>query len=167
MEYAMRPLDGMRAFAVAMQHCDQPCLINSTTDLDARFARWVGGLAEGGQSAAQVHERPQLSQQYTAPASKTEEAVARLWQEVLGIEGIGAHDSFFELGGDSLIATRLVAKVRTHFNVADRVFSLSDFFGQPTVAHTAARIDGLSVAAKLASKRDELRAEALVEEGEF
>ncbi|BAV99523.1 hybrid non-ribosomal peptide synthetase/type I polyketide synthase [Lysobacter enzymogenes] len=166
-EHAMRPADGMRAFAVAMQHCDQPCLINSTTDLDARFARWVGGLGEQGADAAQAHERPQLSQQYAAPSSKTEEAVARLWQDVLGIEGIGAHDSFFELGGDSLIATRLVAKVRTHFNVADRVFSLSDFFAQPTVAHTAARIDGLSVAAKLASKREELRAEAVVEEGEF
>jgi len=167
MEHAMRPADGMRAFAVAMQHCDQPCLINSTTDMDARFARWVGGLAQSGEDAAQVHARPEISQQYAAPGTKTEEAVARLWQDVLGIERIGVNDSFFELGGDSLVATRLVAKVRAHFNVADQVFSLKDFFANPTIAHIAASLDGHAVVEKLASMRQELRAEAVVEEGEF
>ncbi|MBB5769990.1 non-ribosomal peptide synthetase/type I polyketide synthase [Xanthomonas euroxanthea] len=162
--HAMRPEEGLRAFAVAMGHCDQPCLINSTADLDARFARWVGSLADAS-TDGDARDPADASQAGLPPS--TERAVAALWQDVLGIHPIDPHANFFELGGDSLIATRLVAKIRARFNVADRVFSLSEFFANPTVAHIATRIDGLSVTDRSSSMRDALRATQTVEEGEF
>ena len=83
------------------------------------------------------------------------------------MQDIGVIENFFELGGDSLIATRLVAKIRSHFKTSDQVFSLTDFFANPTVFHIAAKIDGFFVTTKLESKRQELRALAVVDEGEF
>jgi acyl carrier protein len=56
--------------------------------------------------------------------------VTKIWQEVLGVEGIGAEDGFFELGGDSLVATRLVARLREELGIA---VSLLTIFDNPTL----------------------------------
>jgi amino acid adenylation domain-containing protein/non-ribosomal peptide synthase protein (TIGR01720 family) len=59
--------------------------------------------------------RPELEQRYVAPRNDIESALVELWQEVLGINPIGVSDNFFDLGGHSLKATRLLAKVRSIF----------------------------------------------------
>ena len=59
--------------------------------------------------------RPELEQRYVAPRNDIEVALVDLWQEVLGINPIGVSDNFFDLGGHSLKATRLLAKVRSIF----------------------------------------------------
>ncbi|WP_445253553.1 phosphopantetheine-binding protein [Nostoc sp. CMAA1605] len=43
--------------------------------------------------------------------------MAKVWQEVLGIQQIGIYDNFFELGGDSLIATQLASRLQANFPV--------------------------------------------------
>ncbi|WP_322063469.1 phosphopantetheine-binding protein, partial [Paraburkholderia sp. J63] len=47
--------------------------------------------------------------EYEAPEGATEAAIAKIWCEVLGIEGVGRHDNFFELGGDSILSLQIVA----------------------------------------------------------
>ncbi len=59
--------------------------------------------------------RPEIEQRYVAPCNDVEVALVELWQEVLGINPIGVRDNFFDLGGHSLKATRLLAKVRSIF----------------------------------------------------
>src|SRR5690349_19841968 len=59
--------------------------------------------------------RPALEQRYVAPRNDIEVALVDLWQEVLGINPIGVSDNFFDLGGHSLKATRLLSKVRGIF----------------------------------------------------
>jgi len=54
---------------------------------------------------------------YIAPRTPTEEALCAIWQEILGLERIGAADNFFQLGGHSLLVMRLVAAVKTTFDV--------------------------------------------------
>ncbi|MFD3991471.1 amino acid adenylation domain-containing protein [Streptomyces sp. NPDC058583] len=54
---------------------------------------------------------------YVAPANPTEEALCRIWGEVLAVPRVGAHDSFFDLGGDSINAIRLAVRMRTAFGV--------------------------------------------------
>src|SRR6202008_2765934 len=51
--------------------------------------------------------------EYRAPASPVEEILAGIYAQVLGLERVGADDSFFELGGDSISAMRLIAAVNT------------------------------------------------------
>ena len=67
---------------------------------------------------------------YVAPENETETIVAGFFAELLGIEQVGIHDNFFLLGGHSLIATKLAAKIRRHF---DCQFELKLIFDHPTV----------------------------------
>jgi hypothetical protein len=55
--------------------------------------------------------RPPLDTAHEAPRNPIEVAIAEIWSAVLGIEGIGINDNFIELGGDSLLATRVSARL--------------------------------------------------------
>ncbi|WMC84287.1 type I polyketide synthase [Streptomyces rochei] len=56
--------------------------------------------------------RPRLTTAHVPPRTEREEAVTRLWEETLGIGGIGVHDNFFDLGGDSMRAVLLAGRLR-------------------------------------------------------
>jgi len=53
-----------------------------------------------------------LARTYAAPEGDVETAIALLWQELLGVPKVGRHDHFFELGGNSLMITTLIARLR-------------------------------------------------------
>ncbi len=74
---------------------------------------------------------------YRAPATLTEEILAGIYAQVLGVERVGVDDSFFELGGDSLSAMRVVAAVNNSF---DSGLAVRNLFEAPTVAALAPRI---------------------------
>ncbi len=52
------------------------------------------------------------NQPYVAPRTATEKQIAQIWGELLGLDHVGAHDRFFELGGNSLLATRAIGRIR-------------------------------------------------------
>ncbi|HEV2704610.1 MAG TPA: amino acid adenylation domain-containing protein [Pyrinomonadaceae bacterium] len=54
--------------------------------------------------------RPELREEYVAPATPTEELLADIWKQVLGIERVGTHDNFFALGGDSILSIQIIAR---------------------------------------------------------
>ncbi len=56
--------------------------------------------------------RPDLPMPYVAPTTATERILVEIWSEQLGVDKVGVHDGFLELGGDSLLAARVVARVR-------------------------------------------------------
>lgn len=96
-------------------------------------ARLAVELAETPTSTT-VYPRPDLENPYEAPGSEAEAAIAAIWQEALGVDRIGRYDDFFALGGHSLAAVQIGARLRTHFGVE---LALHDFFDLPTVANTA------------------------------
>ncbi|NRB37084.1 MAG: amino acid adenylation domain-containing protein [Pseudomonadales bacterium] len=71
---------------------------------------------------------------FIAPRTDMEKNLATLWQEVLGLGEIGVHENFFEAGGDSLSAVRLIARIELRFEVKLAVASL---FGAQTIAQLA------------------------------
>jgi acyl carrier protein len=79
-------------------------------------------------------------QEYVAPRTATEQVLASIWSDVLGVERIGAEDNFFELGGHSLLATQLLTRIRQVFRMD---VSLPQLFEAQTVAELARRLTAL------------------------
>lgn len=77
---------------------------------------------------------PSRAGEFVAPRDATEHAVARVWSGLLGIDRIGVHDSFFDLGGTSLDLTRLRAEIRRQLGVE---LDMRDLYSAPTVEMTA------------------------------
>jgi acyl carrier protein len=61
---------------------------------------------------------PQADAPYTAPRTDTETVIAGIWAGVLGIDQVGVHDSFFDLGGDSVASLAVAARAKASFDVA-------------------------------------------------
>jgi len=78
--------------------------------------------------------RPELEVAYAAPRSDVEELLAKIWAEVLAIDLVGIHDNFFDLGGHSLAASRVISRVIQSFKLVLPVKALYD---APTVARMA------------------------------
>ncbi|MFC5722990.1 amino acid adenylation domain-containing protein [Streptomyces gamaensis] len=72
------------------------------------------------------------------PATALERVVAAVWQDVLGARHVGVHDDFFALGGDSLLATRVVGRLREALDLTE--LSVRSVFAHPTVTGLAAEL---------------------------
>ena len=73
-------------------------------------------LTKSGKNTVKNHKRPRLYNEYAAPTSNIEIRISKLWSDAFNIERIGVHDNFFDLGGHSLMAVQLVAKLRQIFS---------------------------------------------------
>jgi hypothetical protein len=83
-------------------------------------------------------ELPRSSEDsYVAPRTEVEEVLAGIWSKVLRVERVGARDNFFDMGGNSLLGTQIIARVRNIFEVP---MSLRTLFESPTIAHIAALV---------------------------
>ncbi|MDE3155813.1 MAG: SDR family NAD(P)-dependent oxidoreductase, partial [Acidobacteriota bacterium] len=100
-----------------------------------------------GEAADRTHHpRPDLPTPYRAPATALERQLAGVWEALLGVTGIGVDDHFFDLGGDSLLATQLISRLRADFDLS---LSLKDVLDRPTVARLAAAADAAGEQARL------------------
>lgn len=83
--------------------------------------------------------RPDLDIPFAVPRTSLEKELARIWSEVLEVDLVGVDDNFFDLGGDSLLASRIVARVNhhTHTNL-----TVNDLFESATVANLSRVVTG-------------------------
>jgi acyl carrier protein len=72
-----------------------------------------------------------------APRDPVEEMIATVWRDVLAREDIGVHDDFFALGGDSLMAIRVVGRIRELTTIE---YPVAEFFDEPTIAAAAGSV---------------------------
>ncbi|HBJ33820.1 MAG TPA: peptide synthetase, partial [Planctomycetaceae bacterium] len=86
--------------------------------------------ASGAVAARTINDAP--------PQTDTQRCLAAIFADVLQLDSIGIYDDFFELGGSSLLVTRVIAQVRKHF---DMPIPVRDFFANPNVAMIAALLD--------------------------
>ncbi|HLX41139.1 MAG TPA: condensation domain-containing protein, partial [Ktedonobacteraceae bacterium] len=87
------------------------------------------------------HTRSGLKKEYIAPRTQVEEELASIWQQVLGIERVGIYDNFFDLGGNSLLIIRMVAKA----NKAGLVITTKQVFKYQTIAELATAVGTASL----------------------
>jgi amino acid adenylation domain-containing protein len=80
------------------------------------------------------HLRPDLDTPFVAPRSLLEKRIAEIWREVLALDCVGVHDSFLELGGDSILAAQLISRVTRTFHLD---LPLPLLFQSPTVSDMA------------------------------
>ena len=78
---------------------------------------------------------------YEGPRTASEEVLAEIWEEVLGVEQVGINENFFELGGHSLLATKVVSRVRQVLGVE---VALREFFNGSTVAELAQHVEEIA-----------------------
>jgi acyl transferase domain-containing protein/thioesterase domain-containing protein/acyl carrier protein len=128
------PADGADAFLRALGQ-GVPQLYVSSLDMPALIEQ--AGIASDTPGESQKFDRPQLDGDYIAPETEVERTLVGIWEDLLGVQNVGVEDSFFDMGGHSLIAVRLFAKVRKTYNVD---FPISILFEAPTIRACAALI---------------------------
>lgn len=144
----IRAEEGGRAFLRALA-LGEPEVAVTALDLEGliREAEVVAAPAK----AEQGFGRPQIDSDYVAPETEVERRLAGFWQELLGLEKVGVEDSFFDLGGHSLIAVRLFAMVRKTFQVD---LPISVLFEAPTIRKIAALIPSQAEVTQLSEVRE-------------
>ncbi len=137
----IRPDEGGQAFLAALD-AGLPQLVISSLDLDLLTRQ--AAAPDRAAPAEAGFDRPDLDGDYVAPETATEQRLAGFWKDLLGLDKVGAEDSFFDLGGHSLIAVRMFAMIKKGFGVD---FPISLLFEAPTIRAIATRIEAAGAGA--------------------
>jgi acyl carrier protein len=151
---AISPAAGAEAFRRLVNAKAAPQVVVCAVSIDAaiaasRQADYAAvvqpdlGASDGAEASEARSDSP------AGPGTEREAAVAEIWGKLLGIPAIGVKDDFFDLGGDSLIASQLIAFVRAQFGVR---IPMRRFFADPTISGIAALIDELSAPEPVAAQ---------------
>jgi len=117
-------------------------LVVSTGDLSERIDQWIKLQSLDSTLPKAISAiRPRSPSVPDAPRDETEEQVARIWQDALGMDEVGINDGFAQLGGHSLLAVRIVAELRKAFQIDLPVKAL---FDAPTVAELSRYVKSLT-----------------------
>ena len=92
------------------------------------------GKLDRGALPAPARSRPKLEENYSPPQTPVEELLAHIWADVLTLDQVGIHDNFFALGGNSLRAIQMIARLR---NVLNKELFVSEIFYNGTIAKLA------------------------------
>ncbi|AKT41168.1 type I polyketide synthase [Chondromyces crocatus] len=144
---AMTTAEGIEVLKRALAH-DLPQVIVSTRLLGPRMEELgrmthAEDLEQFGQRFRTARPRPALGTTYVAPRTPMERRLTEIWQDLLGVDPVGIHDDFADLGGHSLIATQLVSRLREAYRLD---IPLRRVFESPTISDLAQLIESLLVA---------------------
>jgi myxalamid-type polyketide synthase MxaE and MxaD len=110
------------------------------------FLEKVGG---NDRHFTRLYVRPKLNQEYVAPRNQLERKLAELWQQTLHIDQVGVRDSFFELGGDSVLGAQILGLAQKTFGIrinpqdAFKAFTI-ERLGEMLEAEIVSKIEDMS-----------------------
>ncbi|HET7288490.1 MAG TPA: amino acid adenylation domain-containing protein, partial [Pyrinomonadaceae bacterium] len=107
----------------------------------AEFPLTPNGKLDRRALPAPDHVRPDLAGAYVAPETFVEKSLAQIWSEVLHLDRVGVHDSFFALGGDSIRSI----EVRSRAEQLGIRFSLQQLFQHHTISELSRQLNGTGV----------------------
>jgi amino acid adenylation domain-containing protein len=90
----------------------------------------ANGKLDRQQLPAPTHDRPSLKTSFLRPQTELEQTIAAIWQRVLKIDKVGIHDSFFDLGGNSLLLVQMHSHLQDSLETS---IALIDLFRYPTI----------------------------------
>lgn len=144
----LSPEQGVEALRRALAHGRHPQMAISPRDLEwmmaeARKPRTLDTVRTAGDASGRPsHPRPELATPYAPPRNRVEETLAGVWAEALGVDEVGIHDNFFDLGGDSILGIQVI----TRAGEAGLRLAPELLFEHQTVAELAACVDGADAA---------------------
>lgn len=115
-----------------------PQVAISPIDVHNLIGNTIKEAEDALKSTTHSFQRPKLETEFAQPESEVEKALAEFWQDLLGVQDVGIDDSFFDLGGHSLIAVRMFSQIRKSFGVN---FPISVLFEAPTIREIAALVE--------------------------
>ena len=127
-QFAMSPAEGIEALDRILAYGQPIQLLVATRALQPRIAQWLQQQTRSVSPAARIAERP-------ADGNRLEQPVAAIYREVLGLTDIASDDNFFDLGGDSLLASQVLLQLRRQLPQAQ--LQLPMIFDYPTVREMA------------------------------
>ncbi|MEH2447430.1 MAG: SDR family NAD(P)-dependent oxidoreductase [Nostoc sp.] len=143
-ETALTLEEGMEAFRRILFSSTIPQVVVSRSDFNDLINRNLINLRDTLNTLEEeftkirrdkpTHPRPNLVNAYITPRTEIERILTDIWQEIFSIERIGIYDNFFDLGGDSLVATIVISRLRKIFNIE---LSHQRFFDEPNIAELA------------------------------
>jgi non-ribosomal peptide synthase protein (TIGR01720 family) len=138
-EGGMLTAEGIEAFTRVLSS-SWPEVIVSTEEFAGRIERskTVSAAttlkeAEKARASQPTHQRLNLQTPYIAPRNEIEATIAKIWQQLLGIEKVGVNDNFFELGGDSVLSIQIIAQA----NKVGLRFTPQQVFQHQTISELA------------------------------
>jgi acyl transferase domain-containing protein len=143
-EFEISPTEGIDALQRILASPDSLQIIVSSGDLQSRLDQWTKpeSLANSAiavqKDSLSLYPRPNLLNPYIPPRNEIEQKIVLIWQQVLGIAEVGIYDNFFELNGDSLLATQAIARIRETFNIE---LPLRSIFENSTVSGLAEKVE--------------------------
>jgi acyl transferase domain-containing protein/acyl carrier protein len=111
--------------------------LRSVIEQQHSISQILDALDHAAAPVAGRHARPSLPTAYVAPGNELEERLSELWRALLGIDQIGIHDNFFQLGGHSLLGLQVMSRLHEAFHVE---LPLRALFEAPTVSELAALV---------------------------
>jgi NAD(P)-dependent dehydrogenase (short-subunit alcohol dehydrogenase family)/acyl carrier protein len=141
-DYSIYPEEGIEVLVKLLGSIISPRIVVSTGNLGRRIKKWLIGRKQGNEDNFDPnqlkHDRPNLPTPYIEPNTDLEKEISQTWQRLLGIGKIGVNDDFFDLGGNSLLGTQLIAQLRQKFQVE---LPIRVLFEDPTISGVSKIID--------------------------
>ncbi|MEG4573875.1 SDR family oxidoreductase [Microcoleus sp. N3A4] len=136
------------AFQRIFSHPSVPQIAIWRSDVNAEIDKWIkrkpqkSSAEEPRSQEKTLYPRSNLRTPYVAPSNDTDYRIAGIYQELLGIDRVGINDSFFDLGGNSLIGVQLISRLRQDFQIE---LSIPSLFKSPSVAELALVIEEIII----------------------
>jgi acyl transferase domain-containing protein len=137
-QFAMTPAEGIEALNCILAYGRPIQLLVATRALRTRMTQWLHQSKPLALSAARATERPETSQsatQVTHNGHHLEQPLVAIYRDVLGLPEVAADDNFFDLGGDSLLASQILLQLRRQLPQVQ--IQLPVIFDYPTVREIA------------------------------
>lgn len=145
--YKVLPEEGLEVVKMVLAVKKEPHVLVYLSDLDYQLANWVN-IRKGNEPESIIKEnndicgRPELTTAYRMPETIAEKELTLIWAEILGFAELGTQDDFFELGGDSLKAIRMIARVE---NRLGKNISLKEFLESRTIEKISHLVESRAV----------------------